>query len=233
MGGRGADRTAIPWNLARPPKPTLVGGPGPGVNSLTVAPDGRTVGTGGNDGTARHVSTSPTGARSGPWPSLSPARVARCSPWLSPRTVTSWPPRGSTSGFGRGTCANQPGPGRLGEPLSGHRPVYTVAFAPDGRTLASGGNDDRAGLWELTDAAQPRPLGPPITTHDSPVNEVVQPWLVTAGGDGRLRVWSLAALTGARERPVEVARTIAGRGLSPQEWLDYVPGLDYRNTCAA
>ena len=52
MGGRGADRTAIPWNLARPPKPTLVGGPGPGVNSLTVAPDGRTVGTGGNDGTA-------------------------------------------------------------------------------------------------------------------------------------------------------------------------------------
>ena len=40
--------------------------------------------------------------------------------------------------------------------------VYSVAFSPDGHTLASGNADGTVGLWDVTDPARPRPLGQPL-----------------------------------------------------------------------
>ncbi|HEV7452880.1 MAG TPA: hypothetical protein VGO16_16140 [Pseudonocardiaceae bacterium] len=42
-------------------------------------------------------------------------------------------------------------PRQLGQPLTGHtRAVYSVAFAPDGRTLATS-TDQTVRLWDLSD----------------------------------------------------------------------------------
>ena len=41
-------------------------------------------------------------------------------------------------------------PQRLGSPLTGHTdPVYSVAFAADGHTLATGSDDQSVILWDV------------------------------------------------------------------------------------
>jgi type II secretory pathway pseudopilin PulG len=75
-------------------------------------------------------------------------------------------------------------------PLGGHTgSVYSVAFSPDGRTLATGSDDRTVILWDLTDPTRPRSLGPPLTGHTKSVVSVAfSPdgrTLVTAGHDTR------------------------------------------------
>jgi WD40 repeat protein len=52
----------------------------------------------------------------------------------------------------------------VGPPLAGHTDAaLAVAFASDGRTLATGGADGTVMLWEL--AELDRQVGPPLTGH--------------------------------------------------------------------
>jgi WD40 repeat protein len=54
--------------------------------------------------------------------------------------------------------------------------VLSVAFSPDGKTLASGSADDTIILWDI---ANRRPLGPPLTGHIAGV------WSVAFSPDGK------------------------------------------------
>jgi TIR domain/WD domain, G-beta repeat len=51
---------------------------------------------------------------------------------------------------------------RYSDTLTGHTgPVFSVAFSPDGHTLATASGDRTVRLWDLTDPTRPHPLGPP------------------------------------------------------------------------
>lgn len=77
--------------------------------------------------------------------------------------------------------------------------IQSVAFSPDGKTVASAGMDHTIQFWPVT--RQPRaglrPLGPPVTGHTDWVHSVAfSPdgrLLASGGGDHAVRLWDVAS----------------------------------------
>jgi transcriptional regulator with XRE-family HTH domain len=87
-------------------------------------------------------------------------------------------------------AAARPGIAILGAPAA---TLNSVAFSPDGKTLAAGNADDTVRLWDL---ATRRPIGVPLTAHVGPVNSVAfspdGKTLATGSNDDTVRLWDLA-----------------------------------------
>jgi WD40 repeat protein len=79
--------------------------------------------------------------------------------------------------------------------------VMSIAFSPDGKTLASGSNDKTIKLWDVTTGAQLRTL----EGHSNPVYSVAfspdGKILASASGDKTIKLWDVS--TGAQLRTLE------------------------------
>ena len=111
----------------------------------------------------------------------------------------------------RASLANSLIATRYAGTLSGHRlSVNSVAFSKDGRTLATGSDDQTVRLWDLSAWARPVQLGQPLTGHHGKVTSVAfspdRHTLATASTDRTVRLWDIRQ----RVRPVQLGRPLTG-----------------------
>ena len=154
-------------NAANTPLPAQLGTGAGLVSSVAFSPDGRTLASSNAGGTIRM------------WNVADPAHASQLGP---PRTAD------------------------VAEQIAGGgADVASLAFSPDGRTLASSDNSDAGGyiqLWDVADRAHPRPRGqaqpPSINTSDHQAHSDSLAFgpdgrtLASGDGNGTIQLWGIA-----------------------------------------
>jgi WD40 repeat protein/class 3 adenylate cyclase len=234
------------WDVADPAHPRPLGQPQAGsefVDSLAFSPDGRTLAGGGSPASGSGGGTVQL------WDVADPAHprplgqpqagggISVVSLAFSPSGHTLAIASGPASGSGGGTVqlwdvADPAHPRPLGQPqTAGGASTYviSVAFSPDGHTLASIDALGTVLLWDVTDPAHPRSLGQPPTGGASAVDSAAfSPdghTLATGSFDGTIRLWNLNV-----QYAIERICATAG-GLTSRQWNQYIPQLHYQPSC--
>ena len=207
-------RTARPWPAAATMAPCGCGmwpavPVSPPSAAASARPRWRSAGTAGPWPAAARMARCGCGT----WPpagrsaARSPATPARSTRWRSARTAGPWPAGGSDDASVR---LWDVATGRQIGPVTGHPGAgLSVAFSPDGRTLASGDFEGTVRLW---DVATGRQVGSPLTGHTGRVLAVAFSrdgrTLASGGEDGTVRLWDVAtAGRSAARSPVTPARS--------------------------
>src|SRR5262249_27036764 len=112
--------------------------------------------------------------------------------------------------------------------LRGHTArISDVVFSPDGKILASAGQDGVVRLW---DVARRQPLGAPLSGHRDEISSLAfrrdGAMLASAGYDGTLRLWDVDPESWMRKLCAKLSRN-----LSRQEWTRYAGDIAYRPQC--
>jgi WD40 repeat protein len=114
-------------------------------------------------------------------------------------------------------------------------PSVNVAFSPDGKLLATGGEGNTVKMWEVPSAKPEgvvqtgREVRPPLRGHSKEVYAVAfspaveRPWVASGGADGKVKIWEVPSAkpegVGRSEGPVRTLRghtgIVSGLAFSP------------------